>query len=124
MNCEAAANISDLYAEGRLTPSRRAQVAAHLKACPACARRLEPSKLGLVAVKPPAGLKERIRKSLSQPAQGVFPAASPFNGEFWPVIASAAVYACLAMILSVMGPGVSSQQYGGLGPIAVERRLP
>jgi anti-sigma factor RsiW len=36
MNCHAVRAVSDLHAEGRLTPSRAHAVAAHLDGCSAC----------------------------------------------------------------------------------------
>lgn len=122
MNCESVANVRDLYAEGRLTPSRQAQVAVHLKACPACADRLRSEPLAAIAAPPPKDFKEKLKKSLAQPR----PEPATFRIEFsdWPVLASAAAVAALALILSVAGPGVASQQYGGSGIIAAVESLP
>lgn len=116
MNCEAVRNIEDLYAEGRLTPSRSAQIEAHLKNCPACsekAKRANPLA-GLRGVKAPQALKERMKKLLAN-----LETKAPVNksesfsveGDFWPVAASIAISLILALLLAWAGPGVPSQGY-------------
>ncbi|MBI3553458.1 MAG: zf-HC2 domain-containing protein [Elusimicrobia bacterium] len=116
MNCEAVLNVEDLYTEDRLTPSRKAQVDAHLKSCPLCGGKLAKASplSGLKSASAPKDLKERMKKLLAK-LESAEPAPAPealsMDSEFWPVVASIAIYLGLALALAWAGPGAPSQKY-------------
>ncbi len=91
--------------------AERAEVAAHLAACPTCRRHLE----GLTAaadalllagpvVEPPAGFEERVSQAIAVPVLG-----RPRRGSRWALAAA-------ALVLAVFGIGVVvGHQTGGGG---------
>ena len=125
MNCAAAASVLDLYQEGRLTPSRSAEVARHLKSCPACAELekpvLSPGRVG----RAPSSLKEALKKSLAAPS----PAPAPEPRRALPVreglrlVEAGALAAAAALLLFWSGPAVPWQGNPSDGAYSV-RRLP
>lgn len=112
MNCHSVKNVLDLFAEGRLTAGRLARIKEHLSACQPCsqealafARLRTPAKITA-----PAALKAKLAQVLAVP-----PAALPERewsfGEGVPVLAGAAAYAALLIVLNLAGPGVTCEKY-------------
>jgi anti-sigma factor RsiW len=122
--CWGVKNILDLYAEGRLSAAREAQVRAHLESCPACRAEARPllALRGLLArakqvPEAPAGLAEAILKGLEAPAP-----AEAWTGWDWklqPAQSAALLYLAL-LGAGNAAPGLSSQAFAA--PPAKEAR--
>ena len=119
MHCNSVANILDLYTERRLTEFRMVEVEAHLGRCKSCSRKADSAGglstllAGAQGSRAPKTLKENLLKALSPKNVRMALPPSPahsFNGEAAPVLAAAALYACLAILGYWIGPGVPSQQ--------------
>jgi anti-sigma factor RsiW len=120
MNCQSVVNVEDLYAEGRLSPSRTASVRAHIKECASCSARLKDELLSLKgpSASAPKDLKNRMKALLAKiETEEPPPQAKPwaFDSEMWPVVTSIAIYLGLALLLAWTVPGAPSQRYGQAG---------
>jgi anti-sigma factor RsiW len=101
MTCEPAKNLLEPYLDDELDASQRAQVAAHLAACSACAAmhaQLLELRDGIRAHAPyyraPAGLRDRVRASVRQAdSQDARQSAGPWR---WLAIAAAILLAISA----------------------------
>lgn len=106
--CWGARVLLDLYADGRLSPARSAQVEAHLEACGDCARLARPDAAlrgllkSLARPQAPAGLAASILKKHEQGAEAPQAWSAP---RLRPAQAAALVYlALLAAGQAVPGP--------------------
>jgi hypothetical protein len=129
MTCAAAAVLSDLLRDGRLSPARAAQVRAHLESCAKCK--------GLHADAPPlartaktaampASLKARLKQSLAAraeaPSEG--PGLRPVLGAALRAFALAAAALSLIWLLHAGTASLPLAQGDLAGEPFVVRSLP
>jgi anti-sigma factor RsiW len=114
MNCHSLKNILDLHAEGRLSPRRAADAAAHLAACPECRALIAPAAAPSSA-RAPQSLKARILAAAKAAPGGSAPRVLS-GPALWPreargIALAAAALAVVALLIAASG--VPSQSSGG-----------
>lgn len=118
MNCQAFANLADLYREGRLTPGRRAEMERHAEGCADCQKLNRASARLDSVIKAPDWFKERLAKALTAamkkdfPTEQLPPAETESAGRW--IFAAAGAYACLLLVLYWTSPNIPNQ---GLEPL-------
>ena len=119
MNCHSFINVSDLYAEGRLSPRRAKAAEAHLASCAACRVFMEPALAAAPSARAPQSLKAKLLAAAkADPAASGEPSAETAASDLplWPRETRGIALATAALLivgLIVAAAGVPSQSSGG-----------
>jgi anti-sigma factor RsiW len=119
MNCHAFINVSDLHAEGRLSPRRAKAAEAHMAACAACRVFMEPAFAAASSMRAPQSLKDKLLAAAKAgPAANGESSAETAASDLplWPREARGVALAAAALLivgLIVAAMGVPSQSSGG-----------
>jgi anti-sigma factor RsiW len=119
MNCHAFINISDLHAEGRLSPRRAQAAEAHLAACARCRVFMEPVLAAAPSARAPQALKAKLlaaAKAGPAAVDATPDGAAASDLPLWPREARGIALAAAALLivgLIVASAGSPSQSNGG-----------
>ena len=120
MNCHALINVSDLYAEGRLSARRAKAAEAHLASCAACRVFMEPALAAAPSARAPQSLKDKLLAAAKAGPAAIDAASAETAASdlpLWPREARGIALAAAALLIAgliVAAAGVPSQSNGGI----------